>query len=218
MISNTEYKISLEEVQQAFELCKTMEGKTVLNKPTGDFFYDSWEILPEYKDTIFEKLLLPLKNTGEARIVKQESGTCYFAHSDIDNRYHLNISGDNAALIDLHNNHMYPLEADGKYYLMDAGRNHSAANFGQYPRYQLVVRCLLKRSDWVTDPVEIVAGGENPRFVFDKYISPLLNEINLRQAMNNFEITSTGVKFLTNSFWINHLVDVMPDKFSLLYQ
>jgi len=36
--------------------------------------------------------------------------------------------------------------------------------------------------------------------------------------MNNFEITSTGVKFLTNSFWINHLVDVMPDKFSLLYQ
>ena len=99
---------------------------------------------------------------------------------------------------------------------MDAGRNHSAANFGQYPRYQLVVRCLLTRSHWVEDKVEIVAGGENPRFVFDKYISPLLNQINSRGAMNNFEITATGVKFLTNEFWINHLKDAIPDKFSLL--
>lgn len=216
MISNTEFTTTPAKLLEANALCQDMDGKNVLNKPTGDFFYDTWKILPEYEGTVFEELLAPLKNIGEARIIKQESGSCYFAHSDIDNRYHLNISGDQAALIDLHNNKMYPLESDGKYYLMDAGRNHSAANFGQYPRYQLVVRCLLTRSDWVTDKVEIVAGGENPRFVFDKYISPLLNQINSRNAMNNFEITPTGVKFLTNEFWINHLVDAIPDKFSLL--
>lgn len=216
MISNTEFTTTPAKILEANALCQSMDGKNVLNKPTGDFFYDPWEILPEYKGTVFEELLEPLKDIGEARIIKQESGSCYFAHSDIDNRYHLNISGDQAALIDLHNNIMYPLESDGKYYLMDAGRNHSAANFGQYPRYQLVVRCLLTRSHWVEDKVEIVAGGENPRFVFDKYISPLLNQINSRGAMNNFEITATGVKFLTNEFWINHLKDAIPDKFSLL--
>lgn len=218
MISNTEFSVTLQDLSEANKICQEMTGKTVLNKPTGDFFYDPWEILPEYSGTVFERLLQPLQNIGEARIIRQESGTCYFAHSDIDNRYHLNISGDQAALLDLHNNKMYPLEADGKYYLMDAGRNHSAANFGQFPRYQLVVRCLLKRSTWVNEPVEIIGAGENPRFVFDKYISPLLNEINRRGAMNKFCITTTGVKFITNDFWINELRQVMPDKFSLLTQ
>lgn len=216
MISNTDYNIDLELIQKAAELCKDWTGKNVLNMPTGDFFYDPWKISPQYQGTIFEDLLSALPDVGEARIIRQECGTCYQIHSDIDNRYHLNISGDRAALLDLHNNKMYPLEADGKYYLMDAGRNHSAANFGQFPRYQLVVRCLLKRSTWVNEPVEIVAGGDNPRFVFDKYISPLLNEINSRGAMNEFKVTSTGVKFKTNDFWIQHLRDAMPDKFSLL--
>lgn len=216
MISNTDYSIDLKLIQKAAELCKDWTGKNVLNMPTGDFFYDPWKISPHYQGTVFEELLSVLPDIGEARIIRQECGTCYQLHSDIDNRYHLNLSGDTAALLDLHNNHMFPLKPDGKYYLMDAGRNHSAANFGQYPRYQLVVRCLLKRADWVTDAVEIIAGGDNPRFIFDKYISPLLNEINSRGAMNDFAITSTGVKFKTNAFWIQHLRDAMPDKFSLL--
>ena len=117
MISNTEYKIDLELIEKAAELCKDWSGKNVLNMPTGDFFYDPWKISPHYKGTVFEELLNVLPDVGEARIIRQECGTCYQLHSDIDNRYHLNLSGDNAALIDVNNNMIYPLKADGNYYL-----------------------------------------------------------------------------------------------------
>ena len=216
MITNTEFTTTPDKLLQANALCQSMEGKTVINRPTGNFFYDPWEILPEYKGTIFEELLAPLEGIGEARIVKQESGTCYYAHSDVDDRYHLNISGDCASLIDLDKNTMHPLESDGKYYLMNAGKNHSAANFGQYPRYQLVVRNLLVRAGWVYDDIEIQAGGENPRFMFDKYISPILNDMNKRNVMNNFQVLPTGVRLTTNAYWAKFLKDSLPLEFQLI--
>ena len=44
-----------------FDLVKHLpEGKNTLNKPTGDFFYDPWEVLPEYKGTAIEDLLKQL--------------------------------------------------------------------------------------------------------------------------------------------------------------
>lgn len=216
MITNTEFTTTPDKLLQANSLCQHMEGKTVINCPTGNFFYDTWKILPEYKGTVFEELLAPLKDIGEARIVKQESGTCYYAHSDVDDRYHLNINGDCASLIDLDKNTMYPLESDGKYYLMDAGKNHSAANFGQYPRYQLVVRNLLVRAGWVYDDIEIQAAGENPRFMFDKYISPILNDMNKRNVMNNFQVLPTGVRLTTNAYWAKFLKDSLPSGFQLI--
>ena len=216
MISNTEFTASPDDILLANQLCQSMEGKTVINKPTNNFFYNSWEILPEYKGTVFERLLAPLKAIGEARIVKQESGTCYFSHSDVDDRYHLNISGDCASLIDLDDNKMYPLESDGKYYLMSAGKTHSAANFGQYPRYQLVVRKLLERATWVYNTVEIHAGGDNPRFMIDKFISPILNDMNKRSVLNNFEILDTGVRFTTNDYWANLIKTKLPTGFQLV--
>lgn len=216
MITNTEFTTTPDKLLQANSLCQSMEGKTVINRPTGNFFYDPWEILPEYKDTVFEELLAPLEDIGEARIVKQESGTCYYAHSDVDDRYHLNISGDCACLIDLDKNTMYPLESDGKYYLMNAGKNHSAANFGQYPRYQLVVRKLLQRAGWVYETIEIHGGGNNPRFMFDKYISTILNDMNKRNVMNNFEILETGVRLTTNNFWAETLKNVLPIGFQII--
>ncbi len=71
MISNTEFTTTPAKILEANALCQSMDGKNVLNKPTGDFFYDPWEILPEYKGTVFEELLAPLKDIGEARIIKQ---------------------------------------------------------------------------------------------------------------------------------------------------
>ena len=43
--------------KKLYELLKHLpEGKNVLNKPTGNFFYDPWEIVPEYKDTVLDEL------------------------------------------------------------------------------------------------------------------------------------------------------------------
>lgn len=216
MISNTEYKVDIELLQQAKELCKDWTGKNVLNMPTGDFFYDPWVISPHYKGTVFENILDALPDIGEARIIRQECGTCYQAHSDIDDRYHLNIAGDHACLIDLDTNKSYTLESDGNFYLMDAGKTHSAANFGQEVRFQLVVRKLLKRAEWVKHTIEIHGGGENPRYVFDRHISPMLNHMNKRDVMNNFEVLQTGVKFTTNAWWANLLNDHLPIGFKII--
>ena len=216
MIDNTEYFVNVGQVVTAAELCKDWSGKNVLNMPTGDFFYDAWKISPQYEGTIFEDLLSVLPDVGEARIIRQECGTCYQAHSDIDDRYHLNLAGDHACLIDLDDGKTYDLNADGRYYLMNAGKTHSAANFGEQVRFQLVVRKLLKRADWVDCNVEIIGGGDNPRFAFDKYISPLLNQCNKRDVMNNFTVTETGVKFTTNKVWANLFLDHLPVGFKII--
>jgi hypothetical protein len=102
------------------DLIKTMSEidatglRVVINEPTGDFFYDPWRIKKEFIGTPFEDALKLLpENIGEARIITLESGRCYFSHSDIDDRYHLNLTGDCAALINLENGNSYFLKPDG---------------------------------------------------------------------------------------------------------
>ena len=118
-----------------------------LNQPTGHWLYDPYEVKKEWRDTEFGKLLsvLPFE-IGEARLMRLSAGACYCAHADIDDRYHLNITGDNSILINLENYEIFKMFKDGIWYEMDAGIIHSAVNFGQEDRYQLVVRKLLKKN------------------------------------------------------------------------
>ena len=99
---------------------------------------------------------------------------------------------------------------------MYAGKSHSAANFGQYPRYQLVVRQLLTRSLWVYKDISIYPGGENPRYMFDKFISPILNQMDYRNVMNNFEVLETGVRLTTNQHWAKSIKDILPIGFNIV--
>lgn len=216
MILPTEYTATPEQLKYLLNICDDTH-KLVVNSPTGNFFYDPWKILPEHKNTPLETFLNQIPDIGEARIIRQESGTCYFSHSDVDDRYHLNISGDCAALIDITNNQNYFLKPDGIVYIMDAGRTHSAANFGEYTRYQLVIRKLLTRSEIADTQVKILVGGTNPRFKFDKYISPLLNEINKRKLLNDFCILESGVSFKTTAVWANLLKDKIPEHFQIFF-
>jgi hypothetical protein len=79
-----------------------------INQPTGDFFYDDWELKSEYKDTAIEHIYSSLpKRKGEARIISLSGGEAYSSHADIDDRYHLNLSGDRSFLIDLDNRTMH---------------------------------------------------------------------------------------------------------------
>jgi len=215
MIASTEYTATTEQFEYLKSICST-ENKMVLNKPTGDFFYDPWEVLPEYRDTPVEQFLSQLPDIGEARIIRQESGTCYFSHSDIDDRYHLNLSGDCAALIDITKNKNYFLYPDQKVYVMNAGTTHSAANFGEHTRYQLVIRKLLENVTWTDTTVEIHAGGENPRFAFDKYVSPLLNDMNKRRILGNFQVLETGVRLKTTKYWFEKLKESVPTEFKCI--
>lgn len=214
MITNTIYSVSNSELEYLQSICERDTHRLTLNEPTGNFFYDRWNVKDEYLGTPIATLLDKLPFCGEARIIKQESGTCYFAHSDIDDRYHVNISGDCAALIDIDSNMNYFLHPDGKVYLMDAGKTHSAANFGEHTRFQLVVRMLLRKNSLLdVEKVLITPGGTNPRFTFDKVMSPWLNWANKKSIINNFKQTQRGVTFEVERYYMDELKSIIPKEF-----
>jgi hypothetical protein len=189
--------------------------RVVINEPTGDFFYDPWHIKSEFVGTPFEQALdLFPDNIGEARIIILESGRCYFSHSDVDDRYHLNLSGDCAALMNLETGSSYFLKPDGIWYDMDAGLRHSAVNFGQYNRKQLVVRKLLTRNT-LKSPVDfyIKAQGTNARFVFDNAVGPWLNRANKFGIITDFETNLSKVYFKIEEQHIKELNSVIPPGF-----
>jgi hypothetical protein len=194
------------------------DGKLSLNTPTGDFFYDPWLLKEEYKNTAIEKALNELPGPiGEARLINLESGRCYFSHSDIDDRYHLNITGDCAALINLETEQTWFLTNDGVWYDMDAGPLHSAVNFGQYNRKQLVVRKLLIRTT-LKEPVQIqiTAKGENPRFLFDNTVSPWLNRANKKKIIADFKPNNLSVSFKIEKSFIQDLKELLPEHFEII--
>ena len=146
-------------IEQALKECPIPDGATVLNEPTGDFFYDGWKIKDLYKDTLWKEILDTLPYTiGQARIIKLEPGESYMAHSDIDNRWHLNLTGEQSFLIDLENKVMHECIRTNRWSFMDAGRIHAATNYGSIPRLQLVVREPLRRSRQPVDLVGIAIG------------------------------------------------------------
>jgi len=223
MITPTNYTVDTElfqSVRQKF-LPKKQEMKITINQPTGNFFYDVWALKDEYKGTSVEALYnsLPV-NKGEARIIILEPNQCYQIHADIDDRYHLNVSGEECYLIDLIREHMYPLAQDGIWYNMDAGLLHTATNFGRYSRIQLVVRQLLKHNRLI-DPMPIsvsttISNADDARFLFDSHISPWLNEANKLGIITNFSYSPISVKFDIEKTKLESLKNMLPDEFKII--
>jgi len=151
-----------------------------LNKPIGHRLYDPYEIRKEWQGSLFETLLnsIPLP-IGEARLMKLTPGTCYCSHSDIDDRYHLNlVSNDQTYLIDLDHQKMHRIVCDNKLYYMDGSRLHTAVNFGSTDRIQLVIRVPLVRytgTNFVNYTIKFNRPSFNFRYIFDKEISNFLN-------------------------------------------
>ena len=176
-----------------------VEQKAVINQPTGNFFYDPWEIKEAYKNTMWAELLSTLPTShGEARIIVMKPGTTYMAHSDIDDRWHLNLQGEESYLIDLDNLDMHKLEKDGHWYSMDAGKKHVASNFGPVDRIQIVVRKLLIETEdknLVNVIINPTAEKFDYRFQFDKHVSPWLNRTNKKGLMKDFAHDGSSVSF-----------------------
>ena len=216
MIQQTSYIVDKKIIDEIASVEST--GKLSINEPLGNFFYDPWEIKSEYQGTAIEKALEVLpKPLGEARLITLESGTCYFAHSDIDDRYHLNISGDCAALINLETKQSYFLEPDGVWYDMDAGPIHSAASYGQYNRKQIVVRKLLNKNILNSSKLVCVKlGGINSRFVFDNTLSPWLNRANKTGIISNFKADKNQIEFYIENRYLEDFKKIIPFEFTLI--
>ena len=221
MLTPTIYTVDTHLFQKALNHLPSGEMKTTINQPTGNFFYDSWILKDEYKGTVWETLYdsLPVIK-GEARIIILDPGHCYQTHADIDDRYHLNILGDNSYLINLVQETMHPLSQDGIWYDMDASFLHTATNFGRKARVQLVVRKLLKKNK-LTRPIEVslVTTMENPnhaRFLFDNTLSPWFNAANKLGFINNFIQGALSIKFNIEQNKLESLKTILPAEFKLV--
>jgi len=217
MLHTLPYTVDSTLLNEAQGSVPAVESKLTINQPTGNFFYDPWDIKEEFKGTVWETLLntLPL-DIGEARIIVLGNGTTYMSHTDIDDRYHLSLKGQYSFLINVDDEKMYPTVADGQWYEMNTGLRHVAANFGSYDRAQLVVRKLLNNptlENYTTVTIKPIC--ENPRFEFDDLISPLLNKINKQQLINDFSILQDGVSFNLNINAKNELDSIDRNKFNI---
>jgi len=218
MISKTNMIVPKELFNTIVDIVPHVEGKFVLNEPTGRFFYDSWTIKEEFKGTAWESLLAMLPAHGEARLIYLKSATCYTTHSDIDDRYHLNLKGGYSYLIDLDNQQMYPVSQDHVWYDMNAGVRHTATNFGYCDRVQLVVRKLLLDNK-LSNPVTIrissnIRDLEMARFIFDDTISPWLNNANKKHIISDFKLSGYDVIFNMEESFISSLLEILPKEFS----
>jgi len=162
MIFPTEHIVSKELLDSAYRSLPNVETKFSLNEPTGDFFYDRWKIKEQFKDTVWEEILdsLSVGDIGEARLINLDIERCYTMHADIDDRWHLSFNHNNSYLIDLATKKMHQ-PIPGIWYSMDAGQLHSAVNFGDSTRYQLVVRKLLTKYN-LREPVKIIIQLDSP--------------------------------------------------------
>ena len=199
----------------------TGEG-TVLNEPTGDFFYDRWEIKDLYKDTIWQQVLdtLPM-SIGQARIIKLEPGESYMAHADIDNRWHLNLTGEQAYLIDLDEKVMHQCVRDNRWVYMDAGQIHVAANYGSTPRLQLVVREPLRNSrqpkDLVSINIEAAYEQHDFRYKFDNIFSSFLNKANQKYKLADFAHTTFSLSFKLERELLEEFEKLITPEFKVTY-
>jgi len=220
MLANTQHTVDLDLIKRVnnyiithdIEVVKGERDKLVINEPTGDFFYDPWKLKDIYIDTPLEELYNSLpENKGEARIIEMEPGNCYWSHCDIDNRWHMNLIGNESFLIQLETQDMYRINCDGIWYYMDAGKLHTAANFGDKTRKQLVIRELLTRGKMHNGvPVRLHSTVYNRRFLFDRYVSPWLNMANKQGLLDKFYLGKDHVSFEVSSSLLSSMRKALP--------
>lgn len=188
-------------------------GRANITVPTGHWLYDPYKLAVRFQGTPFAKFLdmLPFEYS-EARLMKLAPGTCYRAHSDIDDRLHINLTGNEYChLIDLDTNTMHPIHTDGYVYRMDGSKIHTAVNFGSTDRVQLVLRIPLKQYDIENGfycNIEFVNPPHNLRYQLDHHVSPLLNRYVKSGDLGYFN-NESDTKFLLHitEDALNNIVD-----------
>lgn len=219
MLELTNYTVPQDLLQEAIDSIPDVDSRLSLNQPTGRFFNDPWEIKAEFKGTVWEKILNILNEPkGEARLIKLIQGESYPSHADIDDRWHLALTGNNSFLIDLEKLEMHKTDKNGKWYSMNAGTRHTAANFGSEDRIQLVVRKLLPVPN-IQNPVDIAITlktvVEDRRFIFDDVISPWLNYAYKKGIVDNFKGEDLIATMTVEKDHIDNLKELIKEHFVL---
>ena len=221
MLTPTTYLVNNQLILRALNNIPVDTFRFTINEPTGDFFYDPWTLSNDYVDTPWGELYnsLDMPDKGEARIIKLNGGECYISHADIDDRYHLNLTGEKCYLINLNDESMHPLQCDGLWYTMNAGSRHSACNLGNKIRYQIVIRKLLNKNV-LEDPVPVTLvtniDKDDARYLFDNTLSGPLNHANKQGLVNDFKLLSNGVSFNLERKMYDEMLKILPKEFGIV--
>jgi hypothetical protein len=221
MLTPTHYSVSTQLISQALNNIPIDTFRFSINKPTGDFFYDPWVLSDDFVDTVWAELYnsIDVPDKGEARIIKLNGGESYISHADIDDRYHLNLSGEKCYLINLNDESMHSLQCDGIWYTMDANPKHTACNFGNKIRYQLVIRKLLNKV-LLEDPATVTLVTEidkdDARYLFDNTLSGMLNYANKHKLISDFKLLNNGVSFSIERSIYQELLNILPKEFKIV--
>lgn len=144
MLTQLPHKFSINPIIEQVTSLGHFGKRLDLNSPTGNFFNDPWKIKEEFISTPLGEVLERLGNIGQARLLCLESAESYTAHYDPDDRIHLAIvTNPYSFLVDITDNKLYHLPADGQLWYMDTGKMHVAANWGPRTRIHLNIRVLL---------------------------------------------------------------------------
>jgi hypothetical protein len=219
MFSKTNITVNPLLIEDAKNSIPYIDFRLSINQPTGDFFYDPWKLKDEFKGTVWEEILNTLPyDKGEARLIKLDPGTCYVGHSDIDDRWHLSINAVDSYLVNLETSEMFKTEVDNLWHCIDAGVKHSAVNFSNKSRIQLVIRKLLIKGN-IKDPVKVRITLkkviEERRYIFDKILSPWLNKKNKEGLLRDFSGEDLKVEFFTEEYVISELSDLINEYFNI---
>ncbi|MGE0632406.1 MAG: hypothetical protein AB7O96_08365 [Pseudobdellovibrionaceae bacterium] len=98
------------------------------------------EINPQFKDTVFEKILNCLDcKSARARVMRLGGRSCYSMHWDTTPRFHIALQTHPTSYLFFHDHIPFHLPKDGHIYWVDTRKPHSAINCGTEPRYHFVV-------------------------------------------------------------------------------
>ncbi len=216
--TNIQVDIQLSEIIDALDNLPKNDYRYILNEPSGHYMYDGWRIKKEFENSVWDKLLSTLPGIiGQARIIIMQPGQCYQSHADIDNRWHLNLTGEDCFFADLDNCKMFKIEQDWYWYDFDASPRHTAVNCGRFARAQLVVRKPIVKNK-IIDPVRIeiksLLNDDSSRYYGENKITPWFNKSLLKGIVSDIDTPDVGIIHVTiERHILNELLNLIPQGF-----
>ena len=150
----------LDEIQYQVSQLAWTNKRIVLNESDGGLFTGKYTTIPKFQNTALGTILEELGEIGEARLLLLESGDSYTAHTDPDDRFHLVIeTNPYSYIMDIEQERMIHLPANGIVWHMDTSKKHLAGNYGGTPRIHLNIRAKLP--NYTGNGVHLkISGGE----------------------------------------------------------
>ena len=196
MFTATPHQVNSAELLEIFRSVQLQQDqhddmfKLDLNLPTGNFYYDPWQLKPQYEHTEVARVLDLLAPVGQVKIVSIPPGQCYLAHSDVEDRYHVTLQSEHSYVLDITQQQSYECRVDNRVYLMNTAQLHTVMNAGYVPRIQLVIRRLLTRHT-LQDPIHIhieaTEAPHNLRQQWDNHILVWCNLAHKQGIMTDFD-------------------------------